>query len=198
MGGQYKLFKVFEYQKTLKILNELFDKEQILNINNKLIGIYYDYNKNQYMDVLRKVNNLNIGQKIITSRTFIKMLKICIEKCYFVKRMETIESLPKDIQQFIDDSIESINAGNEYGCKTALTNTDKANWLKYTELVDSFIDKLNWLRYADGIDVKSLAFRINNKKNIKVGVSVYNNGVISLDNDSILSEVVELIDKIME
>ncbi|ADK13158.1 MULTISPECIES: hypothetical protein [Clostridium] len=184
MNGQYKLFKIFEYQETLQVLNELFGKQQILNINSKLIGIRYDYSKNQYVDILRKVNDLNIGQKIITSRAFIKMFRACIERRYFIKKLQIIESVPEDMQQFINDNIQKINSESEFTHKIRL-----ANFL---------ISKLNWLRRIDGIDVKLLSFRIKGNNNIKIGVSIFNNGVISVDDDSILDELVELINKIIK
>lgn len=184
MGSQYKLFKIFEYEQTRKELIDLFNVNKVWDINDKLIGISYDYGVNQYKDVLNKVYNLNVSQKIITSRTFVKIIKNCVDHGYILRNIEFIESIPEDVADYIRDNIEKLNANK---------NIDSKNIFE-----KSITNELNWLRSNDGIDIKSIAFRIKDDSNLKVGVTIYNNGVISLDNDSVLNDVTELIKKIAE
>lgn len=182
MGSQYKLFKIFEYDKTRQELIELFNANNIWNINSNLIGISYDYDANQYRDVLNKVYNLNVSQKIITSRTFMKIMKKCIDNGYFLRKIDFIESIPEDVANYIRSNIENLNSNK---------NNESKNIFE-----TSITNELNWLRNNDGIDIKSISFRVKDDSNLKVGVSIYNNGVVSLDNSSVLDEITELIKEI--
>lgn len=184
MGGQYKLFKIFEYDKTREELIKLFNADNIWEINNNLIGISYDYNVNQYRDILNKVYNLNVSQKIITSRTFVKIIKKCVEKEYFLRKIDFIESIPEDVADYIRSNIEKINSNKNIESKNVFE--------------ESIANELNWLRSNDGIDIKSISFRVKDDDNLKVGVSIYNNGVISVDNNSVLDNITELIQQIIK
>lgn len=184
MGSQYKLFKIFESDKTRQELIELFNENNIWDINSNLIGISYDYNANQYRDVLNKVYNLNVSQKIITSRTFIKIMKKCVEKEYFLRKIDFIESIPEDVADYIRNNIEKLNSNKNIESKNVFE--------------EYITNELNWLRNNDGIDIKSISFRVKDDNNLKVGVSIYNNGVISIDNNSVLENITELIKEIIK
>lgn len=179
MGNQYKLFKIYEYEKTKQQLANLFSQSNIWDIDNSLVGISYDYCKNQYKDLLNKAYDLNISQKIITSRTFVKIIKKCIDNKYFLRKIDFIESIPEDVSECINENIENLNSNR---------NIEEKNIFE-----KSIIDELNWLIRNDGIDIKFISIRIKDKDNLKVGVSIYNNGVISVDNISILDNLAELL-----
>lgn len=179
MGNQYKLFKIYEYEKTRQELVNLFNVNNLWNIDSSLIGISYDYCMNQYRDLLNKSYNLNVSQKIITSRTFVEIIKKCIDKGYFIRKIEFIESIPEDVTECIKENIEKLNSSKSIEEKSILKK--------------SIANELNWLIRNDGIDIKCISIRVKDNDNLRVGVSIYNNGVVSVDNTNILDSVAELL-----
>lgn len=179
MQNQYKLYIIDKnhIEETLSKLYEEFTESDIIKINSSGIAIKYDYSTKDYKYILEKMSRFKASQNILTASKFLMILKRCIEKDIFIDEIKLFESLNEDNDR-ISQYVNKINYNKE----------EKE---KYKKLL---LDELEWFNYDEGIDIKSMAFRIESKsKPIKILFSILDNGVVLIDNLEIIDEVVEII-----
>ncbi|WP_318506513.1 hypothetical protein [Bacillus sp. T3] len=179
---QYKIFLVFEMEKTMKLLEDIFG-EEILIFENNIVAIPYDYGKRGYRYVLEKVKDLDVKQFIVTPFNFLKFLELSISNNYHINDISFIESLPHEEQEFI----------NEY--KQKLNKT--INYLDKSLIMDNLFKELEWLSSDESVDIKSISVRCKNQDSqLLFEIELYNNGVLLVGDISIIEKAKELINYI--
>jgi hypothetical protein len=179
---QLKLFRIYDHKETLMELNDLFNN-RIVVLNKRIIGIPYDYQKNGYKQILEKTKELKVKQFIVTPRTFIKILNFCIEYNYFINEISFLESVPKEHQEFITKYRTKLNS--------AQTHEDKVS------IANELFKELEWITVDESIDIKNIGFRIKAEEPpINVEISLYNNGVLLVDNEVVIEKVIRIFEGI--
>lgn len=178
---QFKLFKVFggdeEFNKIILVF------PNAVKFNDNIVGIPYDYGRNGYRKILEEVKGFSVKQYIITPEKFFKLINLSVNNDYFISSLKFLDSVPLENQQVMDLYRKQIN--------TAQTNTEKL------EKLDKYLSELEWIVSDGSIDIKELGLRImSNNKQLQVEVTLYNNGVILIDNKDVENQVIELIKSI--
>ncbi|PGT73599.1 hypothetical protein [Priestia megaterium] len=175
---QMKLFELFDTEETLNKLLSIFGEKSVIKFSNEIIGITYDYGANSYIDVLKKVKELNLRQIINTSTMFINTIDYCVNNELFINKINFIYPIQPESTQYLDDYLEKINA---------TTGTEKQeNKLKLFKEID-------WIISDECIDLQSISFQLVDEKSLYTDVQFFNNGVLLIDEESVISEVAELI-----
>lgn len=181
---QYKIFRMFNQEHTEEILKEVFG-EEILIFKHNLVAIPYDYGKKGYKYVLEKVKELEVKQLIITPMNFLKMLEFAIINNNYINNITFIESIPGEEKEFIDDYKQRLN-------KTVKIEDKQL-------IMDKLSKELEWLTFDESIDMKSIGLRCKGKNTqLKFDLELYNNGVLLIDDISIIDQAKELITYINE
>lgn len=179
MGNQYKLYIIDKkhIETTLIKLYEEFPDDEIIRVTANTIAIKYDYNTKDYKYVLEKMSDFKATQNIITASKFFTILNKCIEMNIFIDEIKLFQPLQEE-----NDRIE------KYLVKINYSKEDRG---KYKDLLFS---ELEWFNYDEGIDIKNMTFRIPSKtKPISIKFSVFDNGVILIDDLEVIDAVIEII-----
>lgn len=178
---QFKLFKVFGGEEEINKINSIFPN--MVSFKDNIVGIPYDYGRNGYRQILEEIKNLPVKQYIITPEKFFKLINYSVNEDYFIRSLNFLDSVPLENQQAMDLYRTQIN--------TAQSLMDKK------EKVDKYLSELEWIVSDGSIDIKELGLRIKSQKTqLQVEVTLYNNGVILIDNKDVENQVIELIKSI--
>lgn len=178
MNKQYKLYVLDKssYSETMSKLYERYKSDSIIEVDKNRIAIEYDYSNISYRQLIESMNEYRTTQYILTTSKFIKLMKSCIQSNILINEIVLSEML-KDESIRINKYIRKIN-----------TKVDKDKYIKY------LFDEIEWLSYEEGIDIQSMSYKIKSSKApIYINFSVLNNGVILIDNEIIIPDVIEVI-----
>lgn len=178
---QMKLFELFDTNDFINLVTE-FGEESVVKFSETIIGITYDYGANSYIDLLKKVKDFNLRQVINTSSRFIQLIDYCVDNDLFINKISFIYPIPKESTEYLEDYIENINSS---------TGAEKlTNKLK-------FFKEVNWIISDECIDLQSISFQlIEQNSKLYTDVQLYNNGVLLVDDQSVLPEVEKIINTI--
>lgn len=182
---QIKLFRVFDNTKdqTIKDLQEAFGEENIININNNIVGVSYNYSDRGYRYILSKIKNIDVKQFIITSNLFFDLIDYCVNNQLFIKRINFADSIEEEHSEFIREYLSKVNSrtNNIYENKKFL------------------LDELNWITSDESIDIKTTSFTIEKSNNsIRFfEVELFHNGVIYINNQIVLAETIDVLNTII-
>lgn len=182
MDYQYKLYILDKkkQEETLSKLYEVFPKKQINLINSNNIAVEYDYIENDYKSILEKMSKFKVTQNIITTSKFITILLTCIKKDILIENIRLFELLREE-NDILEKYINKINY-------------DNGSREKYIGLL---LDELEYLNYDEGIDIKSMSFKIKSiSKPVLINFTIHDNGVILIGNQEILDEVIGILQSI--
>lgn len=178
---QLKLFRVYNSESTMEKLVEKFPT--IIQFSDNIIGIPYDYGKNGYRKVLETVKDMPVKQYIMTPEKFFKVLNYSIESGYFINSLNFLESVPEENQEIISHYRQLVNAEKDLFKKQAI--------------VSKFFVELEWIITDESIDIKDLSIRIKSETSpIQVEVSLYNNGVLLIDDEIVKEQVINMMKSI--
>lgn len=178
MNRQYKLYILDKscYTDTLNKLYNKYGNDSIIEINKNMIAIEYNYKTTSYRKLIESMNEYRSTQSIITTSKFIKLMKSCIESNILIDEI-ILSDMLKDESISINNYIKKINY-----------KIDKEKYIK------KLLDEINWLSYEEGIDIQSISYKVKSDKSpIYINFNVFNNGVISIDDESIISQVIKVI-----
>jgi hypothetical protein len=175
---QMKLFELFDAEGTFNKVVDTFGKESVIEFSNNIIGITYDYGANSYINVLKKVKDFNLRQVINTSSRFVKVMDYCISNNLYINEINFIYPIPKESVQYLDDYLEKINA--------TFGEEKQANKIRLFKEID-------WIISDECIDLQSLSFQFVDDDGLYRNVQLYSNGLLLLDDKSVIKNVAELI-----
>ncbi|MCM3107666.1 hypothetical protein [Bacillus velezensis] len=178
---QMKLFELFNNEETFEHLKEIFKEDSLIYFSENIIGITYDYGLNDYVDLLKKVKNLNLRQVIISSSKFMNLIDSCVKGNLFINKLKFIDPIPAESIEYVDDYIQKINRSTGIEKEKSKINLFK---------------EIDWIILDECIDIQFVSLQITDKIGIYTNVQLYNNGVLLIDDISILSEVTNLIKEI--
>jgi len=180
---QFKLFELFHSnEEHTNMINNSFDSERILVFNEKYLGITYDQKYNSYVDLLRKVKEINLlRQVLITPSVFFNILEQAVINEYTIKDLKFISPVPEESFEFVQFYINKLNSG--------VKNISK------TKALDELKGELDWLIYDESIDIEKISFLIGEPDQFKpyIQVEFFNNGIITVNSNEISEELSKLI-----
>ncbi|WP_394532806.1 hypothetical protein C1N83_27970 (plasmid) [Priestia aryabhattai] len=173
---QVKLFELFDTKEAFDKLLLIFEEETIIKFSNKIIGITYNYTDNSYIDVLKKVKDLNLRQVINTSTIFINIINYCVSNSLFINGINFVYPVQEDSIGYLEDYLQKINSAEGL--------EKQGNKLKLFKEID-------WIISDECIDLRSISFEF--EKEMYTKVEFFNNGVILIGNSSVIEEVRNLV-----
>ncbi|WML43132.1 hypothetical protein [Neobacillus sp. PS3-40] len=180
---QLKLFELFDTDKTLKELNILFGEQSVIKFSNSIIGITYDYSTNNYIKVLQKVKDLNMRQVIVTSSVFLNVIDYSVKHDLFINDLKFIYPISKEKISYVDKYIELINS---------------TSGLEKDSYKTKLLKEIDWIISDKSIDIKNITIQMQNDDSpIYYNFELYNNGVLLIDDDSILMSATNLMNNIL-
>lgn len=176
---QYKLYKIYneDRDKTIESLNNIFGKENLWFLTERVVGIKYDYNQNDYKELLKKTMNLNMRQIILTANVFVDFLELCIDRKYFISELSFLDSISLEDKEYIDNQLNVVKNGTD---KKVI---EKAKQILFREL--------KWLSVEGCIDIKNIDIIIDYDDRNGY-VQLYNNGVILLNRQELTGVLEEM------
>lgn len=175
---QLKLFKVYGGEEKLTEVKSTFSN--LIEFSDNIVGIPYDYGRNGYRKILEDIKSLSVKQYILTPEKFFKLINLSANKEYFIVNVNFLDSVPIEHQQVMDFYKNEINRAS-----TIMEKKEKVN---------QYLSKLEWIVSEGSIDIKELGLRMkSNNTQLQVEVTFYNNGVLLIDNQNIIEQVIELI-----
>ncbi|MDQ0150029.1 hypothetical protein ACFO6R_08430 [Eubacterium multiforme] len=177
MDKQFKIYILdsSNFEQTLNYLYKKFGKDKIVLLSGNKIAIQYDYNLYDYKYLLEEMNKFPATQYIITANKFLNLLKSCMKKNLIIDEIRLIDIF-KDDNEMLLKLISQINYNSSNNLK------------------ENLLDELNWLKSNEGIDIKYMSFRMqSDDKPIKIKFSLYDNGLLIIDDSKILDKVLEVI-----
>jgi hypothetical protein len=180
---QLKLFEMFDTDKTMKELNILFGEQSVINFSTSIIGITYDYSTNNYINVLQKVKDLNMRQVIVTSTAFLNVIEYSVKHNLFINDLKFIYPISKETVSYVDKYIEFINS---------------TSGLEKDSYKTKLFKEIDWIISDKSIDIKNISIQMTNDDSpIYINFELYNNGVLLIDDESILESVINLMNNIL-
>ena len=178
---QYKLCKVFNENKSeiIKKLDVIYGVENLCFISDNIIGISYVYGSKNYKHILKSIMKLKMSQVIITSNIFTKLLNYSIDNNYFITHISFLDSISVEDKEFVNHQINLLNR--------------EGNLISKVKLKNILNNELQWLTSDGGIDIKSMVLTIKMESGLYSNISIYNNGVLLIDNVLIMDELIKLI-----
>lgn len=179
MEMQFKLYILnkLNMQDTLTRLYDAFGQQNIVSIEENKIAIKYDYEKNDYKFIVEKMNEFPVTQNIVTASKFLKLLRESVKTTILIDDIKLLDVFDKENETL-----------KEY--------INKANYSKQNkfEYLNQLLEELRWLNYSEGIDIKSMSFRVKSStKPIYIRFTLYDSGILILDDEEIGKQTWELI-----
>jgi len=178
----YKIFHNKDNQSAINKLENQLGQQRVIKVNNNIVAIDYLGDSHEYIKTVKFANSVDLSQYLVTSKRFLELIKFIVRKDYNIENIKFVYPITLDSERFINKQLESIYASFED-----------------PDLIEKHFGKLleeiEWLAVDGCIDIKSISFDFQSTDGGKYKkITVYNNGVIVLQDETLVEEVKELLE----